>query len=378
MSWSGDPSVTRDTTSIKVVHVAPTAFGHEGLFGGGERYPLELARAIARIPDVSCCLVTFGARASDTEHAGGLRVRVLTPMTRLRGHPAHPIAPKLLGALDGADVIHTHHLRSTPSRMAAIVAATRRSHIVVTDHGLGGSDWLGVLPRLFDRLLAVSRYSASILGIASSKTRLVYGGADPQRFAPDGGVREGVLFVGRLTPHKGVDRLIRALPDGATLTVAGTGGHDAEPPERDYPRHLRALARGRHVRFLGAVDDRDLAALYRRAAVVAVPSVHTTCYGANVPVSELLGLTTLEAMASGTPVVASRLGGLPEIVADGETGRLVEPGDVVQLHACLAELLADDTGTRALGRNARAVVQERFTWDACARRCVDAYHELLT
>jgi glycosyltransferase involved in cell wall biosynthesis len=283
-----------------------------------------------------------------------------------------------VGALERADVIHTHHLRSTPSRTAAIVAAARRSRIVVTDHGLGGSDWLGVLPRLFDLHLAVSRYSASILGFTPAKTRLVYGGVDPQRFAPDGGIREGVLFVGRLTPHKGVDRLIRALPDGATLTVAGTGGHDAEPPERDYYRHLRALSRGRRVRFLGAVHDFELAALYRRAAVVAVPSVHTTCYGATVPVSELLGLTTLEAMASGTPVVASRLGGLPEIVADGETGRLVEPGDVDQLRACLAGLLEDDTGARALGRNARAVAQERFTWDACAQRCVDAYRELVT
>jgi glycosyltransferase involved in cell wall biosynthesis len=299
-------------------------------------------------------------------------------MTRLGGHPAHPIAPRLLGALDHADVIHTHHLRSTPSRVAAIVAAVRRSRIVVTDHGLAGSDWLGLLPRLFDRLLAVSSYSASIIGMASARTRLVYGGADPQRFAPDGGIREGVLFVGRLTPHKGVDRLIRALPEGAGLTVVGTGGHDAAPPERDYPRHLRALTGRRRVRFLGAVHDGQLAALYRRAAVVAVPSVHTTCYGKTVPVSELLGLTTLEAMASGTPVVASRVGGLPEIVSDGETGRLVEPGDVDQLRACLTELLTDDRRARTMGRNACALARERFTWDACAQRCVDAYRELVT
>jgi glycosyltransferase involved in cell wall biosynthesis len=262
--------------------------------------------------------------------------------------------------------------------MAGVVAAARHSRIVVTDHGLRGSDWFGALPRLFDRLLAVSRYSASILGIPLAKTRVVYGGADPHHFAPDAGVREGVLFVGRLTPHKGVDRLIRALPDGVTLTVVGTGGHDCHAPERHYPEHLRALAEGRRVRFLGAVDDRELAALYRRAAVVAVPSVDTTCYGTTVVVSELLGLTTLEAMASGTPVVASRLGGLSEVVVDGETGCLVEPGDVDQLGVGLAELLADSARARELGRNARALACEQFTWDACAQRCVDAYRELIT
>jgi glycosyltransferase involved in cell wall biosynthesis len=370
--------VTSETTSISVVHVAPTAFGHGGLFGGGERYPLELARAIARIPGVSCRLVTFGDPASETREEGGLRVQVLAPVMRLRSHPAHPLTPRLLGALRGADVIHTHHLRSTPSRMAAVAARVRRSRIVVTDHGLGGSDWLGVLPRLFDRHLAVSEYSRALLRMPRDKSRVVYGGADVRRFAPDGGVREGVLFVGRLTPHKGVDRLIRALPDGATLTIVGTGGHDAEPPERDYPEHLRALARGRAVRFLDAVDDDRLAALYRRAAVVAVPSVHTTCYGRPVAVSELLGLTAIEAMASGAPVVASRVGGLPEIVTDGVTGRVVDPGDVGHLHAVLGELLSDRARACTLGRNARAIAQRRFSWDACARRCVDAYRELLT
>jgi glycosyltransferase involved in cell wall biosynthesis len=369
--------VTRETASIEVVHVAPTAFGHHGLFGGGERYPLELARAIARVDGVSCRLVTFGPRAAEYED-DGLRVRVLEPRTHLRGHPAHPFAPSLLRALDGADVVHTHHLRSTPSRMAAIAALARRFRIVVTDHGLDGSDWFGLLPRMFDRLLAVSRYSAAVLDVPAPRTRVVYGGADPGRYHPDGGARAGVLFVGRLTPHKGVDRLIRALPRDETLTVVGTDGHDPEPPARSFVSDLRRLARGRRVCILGAVDDRRLAELYRRAAVVAMPSVHTTCYGATVRVSELLGLTALEAMASGTPVVASNLGGLPEIVTDGETGRLVEPGDVDQLHGCLTELLSDVDTARAMGERARAVTREHFTWDACARRCVDAYIELVT
>lgn len=327
---------------------------------------------------MTCELLTFGPRSRVYEERNGLRVRVLRSLAHLAGHPAHPVAPALLGALRAADVVHTHHLRSTPSVVAALIGRTRRRRLVVTDHGLAGRDWWGILPRRFDRLLAVSRYSASLLDFPPARVRVVYGGADPVRFAPDAADRrDGVLFVGRLTPHKGVDRLIRALPAGAVLTIAGTGSHDRDPPERDHPAHLRALAGGRDVRFVGAVDDHTLAKLYRRAAVLAVPSVHTTCYGRRVAVSELLGLTTIEAMASATPVVASRVGGLTELIADGENGYLVEPGDVDALRDRLGELLDDPGLARRLGEGARALVLERFTWDACARRCVDAYRELL-
>ena len=186
-----------------------------------------------------------------------------------------------------------------------------------------------------------------------------------------------MLFVGRLTPHKGVDRLIRALPRDGTLTVAGSAGHDPAPPERDYPELLRRLAHGRSVRFVGAVPDEELATLYRHAAVLALPSVHLTCYGRTIAVSELLGLVALEAMASGTPVVCSRIGGLPEIVEDGVTGFLVEPGNVAELRERLAEILSDRALASRLGRNAREHVRDRFTWDACAERCLTAYAEVL-
>ena len=82
-------------------------------------------------------------------------------------------------------------------------------------------------------------------------------------------------------------------------------------------------------------------------------------------------------MASGTPVVCSRLGGLTEVVQDGVTGYLVEPGDVAGLRERLAELLGDPALAARLGRNARELALERFTWRACAERCLVAYGELL-
>jgi glycosyltransferase involved in cell wall biosynthesis len=360
---------------VRVVHVAPTLFGPGGIFGGGERFPLELGRALAR--HVECELVSFGRTVRAWRDPSGLGVRVLRPLALLGRHPAHPLAFGLGQALAEADVIHTHHLRSAPSRLAAVNARVRRIPTAVTDHGLPGGDWAGLLPRLFDRFLTVSAYSARELRAPASRTRVIYGGADPDRFAPDADeARRGVLFVGRVTPHKGLDRLIEALPEHADLRVVGSAGHDAGLPERQYPSLLRRLAARRPVQFLGAVPDADLPPLYRRAQVVALPSVHRTCYGREIAVSELLGLAAIEAMASGTPVVASRLGGLPEVVDDGVTGFLVEPGNVGELRARLAEVLADSRLAHRLGQNGRERVLERFTWEACAGRCLAAYSEL--
>jgi glycosyltransferase involved in cell wall biosynthesis len=359
---------------MRVVHIAPTPFGGAGIFGGGERYPLELARALAS--EIDCRLVTFGPPATIREPSG-LVVRVLRPQARI-GHTAHPVSLSLPAALAGADVVHTHHLRSAPSRMAALVARARGIPAVVTDHGLQGGTWGGLLPRLFQRFLTVSEFSARELGAPPSRTRVIYGGVDCERYRPDStAARRGVLFVGRLTPHKGVDRLIAALPEGATLTVAGTGGHDSGSPERDYPALLRRLARDRDVRFAGAVPEEELPLLYRRAAVLALPSVHRTCYGREIAVVELLGLVVLEAMASGTPVVCSRVGGLPELVKDGVNGFLVEPGDVEQLRERLEQLLGDPPLAAQMGRRARELALDRFTWKACAERCLEAYGELV-
>jgi glycosyltransferase involved in cell wall biosynthesis len=262
--------------------------------------------------------------------------------------------------------------------LAALAARARGQRLVMTDHGLGGGGWFGLLPALFDRFLTVSRFSASVLGVPPGKVRVVYGGADPMRFCPDDDVRRsGVLFVGRLTPHKGVDRLIRALPAGARLTLVGTPGHDPQLPARDYPLALRQLSQGRDVTFAGAVPDAQLPDVHRRAAVFVLPTVKRDCYGREFPVAELLGLSVLEAMASGTPVVASRLDALPEVVQGGETGFLVTPGDEEELRDRLAQLLADRRLAARMGSRGRELAVDRFTWDACAQRWLHAYAELV-
>lgn len=311
----------------------------------------------------------------------GLRVRILRTVTYLGRHPAHPVAPSLPAAVAraSADVIHTHHLWSTPSQAAIVAGRVAGKRIAVTDHGLSPAGLGRLLPALVHGFLPVSQYSARVLGAPASRTAVIYGGADPERFRPDPDAhRDGVLFVGRFTPHKGLDRLLTALPDGAALTCAGTFGHDPRPPESGYAERLRRQAAALHgrIRFVEAPGDDDLRALYRQARVFVLPSVEENCYGRRIAVSELLGLSVLEAMASGTPVICSRVGGVPEIVDDGETGYLVAPGDVDGLRARLEELLRDPSRAERMGRAARDRVVDRFTWDACAERCLAAYADL--
>jgi glycosyltransferase involved in cell wall biosynthesis len=178
--------------------------------------------------------------------------------------------------------------------------------------------------------------------------------------------------VGRLLPHKGVDWLIRSLPDGARLVVAGR----PDPDAAEYLNLLRSLASERDVRFVLDVTDAEIADLYRSAWAVVLPSLEKDAFGRRRRVPELFGLTPVEAMASGTPAVVSNVASLPELVRDGETGFIVEPGDVASLRETLSRLLNDRSMVEFMGAKGRGEVERRFSWDQVAERCLRAYREL--
>lgn len=165
-----------------------------------------------------------------------------------------------------------------------------------------------------------------------------------------------VLFAGNTKRHKGLDVLVRAYDalvarraDVDLVLVGGDVGAD--------------VARRPGVRTPGFVDRRDLAALYRLARVVAVPSLY-----------EGFGLTALEAMACGTPVVVSDGGALPEVV--GDAGRVVPVGDAVALAAALEEVLGEPALAASLAARGLARAAQ-FTWDDAARRTADVYRRAL-
>ena len=152
----------------------------------------------------------------------------------------------------------------------------------------------------------------------------------------------GFVYAGRLSPEKGVDVLVRALGrvPGAELEVLGDG------PERASLERLAAAEAPGRVRFRGRVDKAEVLRAMRSAVAVVVPSR----WHENQPI------TVLEALASGTPVVATALGGIPELVTDGENGLVVPHDDPAALAAALARLEADPGAALAMGARGRLAV----------------------
>lgn len=358
---------SREADAVRVVHVSPIAFGRHGVYGGGERYPLELARAMAsRTPTV---LVTF-SDAADEYTDGALTVKTLRTAGRYRS-ALNPVAPQLFAALSGADVVHTHHLETLTTDLTLLAGAKGR-RVFTTDHG-GKAPGLPTrrrLQRRLDGLLAVSAFSASVFPALAARTSIVFGGVRPDLFRPDMTTRtHKVVFVGRLLPHKGIDVLIEALPEFVELDVYG----------RCYSPHYRAilreLATSKKVTFYEDADDATIQHAYRSARMVVLPSVYQSRFGPASPRAELLGLTLLEAMACGTPVIASAVGGMPEIVQDGTTGYVVAPSNPAALKEAITKLVTDDETWSAMSRAAAAEVRQHYTWDAVAERCLAAYRK---
>jgi phosphatidylinositol alpha-1,6-mannosyltransferase len=179
-----------------------------------------------------------------------------------------------------------------------------------------------------------------------------------------------LLTVTRLEAreHKGVDTAIRALPrilrsyPEAYYTIVGTGS--------DQER-LQLLARelgvGDHVSFRGFVPDEELAGVYAACDVFVLPSKQ-----------EGLGIVYLEAMAHAKPVVAARAGGVPEVVIDGQTGLLVEYGDIEALAGAILMLLDDAALRTRLGHAGREHVTSHFSYEQFARRVEEALEKLTT
>ncbi len=269
------------------------------------------------------------------------------------------------------DIIHAHYAMPQ-GFLGVLLKIARRKPLVLTVHGsdaaLGRGSLAPILRwvlRRSDRITTVSRFlqrEVIALGAREGAVRVVYGGVTPK--APPGEGSSGgarIVFVGSLVRQKGVDILLEAFQEvkgaekGAELWIVGDG--------RERPR-LEALARGLEgVRFLGRRDD--LTAVFDGASVLVLPSR-----------AEGFGLVLLEAMASGVPVVASRVGGIEEVVEDGVNGLLVEKENPKALAQGILRLLEDGGLRERLVRNGLATARG-FPWERTAREVDEVYAELV-
>jgi glycosyltransferase involved in cell wall biosynthesis len=248
-------------------------------------------------------------------------------------------------AASGADLVHAHWLPA-----GAIASRLGKPYVVQvwgTDLELARR-----VPRLFRPIMrraqavvaASSWLAEEARALGAERVEIIPSGVDvPETVATEDGPPR-VLYVGRLSPEKGIRELLEATR-GLNVRFVGDGP-------------LRAMVPG----ALGFVPHERLGDEYGRAAVVVCPSHR-----------EGFGVVCAEAMAHGRSVVASAVGGLLDLVVDGETGLLVPPGDVPALRAALERLLGDAELRRRLGAAARARIRERFSWDAVTTATLDLY-----
>jgi glycosyltransferase involved in cell wall biosynthesis len=308
----------------------------------------------------------FVADAVEHVRARGVEVEVVGPeqfhhygiayghgvVGNLRKRPwLAPLIPALLASfvraarrLD-ADLLHAHWLPA-----GWVAARTGKPYVVQvwgTDLALARrAPWLarGVLRRARLVIAASNELAEDARALGAREVRVIPSGVDlPAEVGAEAEPPE-VLYAGRLSPEKGVLELVEAAA-GLNLVVAGDGPLRSRVPQSK-----------------GFVPHDELQRLYARAAVVACPSRR-----------EGFGVACLEAMAHGRPVVATPMGGLRDLVVDGETGLVVPARDPAALRAALERLLGDPELRRRLGEAGRRRAGERFSWAAVTDATLAAY-----
>lgn len=280
-------------------------------------------------------------------------------------------------------IVHVHDLLEGLGLVAFSV--TGRGHIVLTNHSSTYLMWTCsrvkiALLRRFARPVEVVIAPSRELERESARLHrpVVYvpNGVDEEVFHPPGTTmrktararlgavsRSVLLCPRRLVWKNGVDLLIEALKSmvgrhaDLVAVLAGSG-----PEERRLRARADSLGLTQAVCFLGDVPHRRMAELYAAADLVVIPSR-----------LEATSLAALEAGACGVAVVAARVGGLPEVVADGESGLLVEPDDPIALASAIDALLCDPARRAALGAGGRALVCRRFGWKKIAEETEAVY-----
>jgi starch synthase len=234
-------------------------------------------------------------------------------------------------------------------------------------------------------VIAVSHGMAADIRVAypevpADRVHIIHNGIDASQYSPDPGLdvldrygidpgRPSVVFVGRVTRQKGLPVLLRAAAelDPAAQLVLCAGQADTAELQAEVgglAQRLQATRSG-VIWIPGMLAKTEVIQILSHATVFACPSLY-----------EPLGIVNLEAMACGTAVVASAVGGIPEVVADGETGLLVPPGDEAALAAAINALIRDPARSAQLGARGRARAVADFSWAAIAAQTAALYAEI--
>ncbi|MGQ9531467.1 MAG: glycosyltransferase [Desulfotomaculales bacterium] len=366
---------------LRVVHIIGG-----GELGGAERHILNLAGFMdpRRVALTVCCL--FAAPFVQVAREAGIQA-LAVPM---RHKLDFGVVTRIVELVHEADLVHTHGVRA--NLLGRIAARLAGRPLVTTVHSLLRMDYPTVwtrLPnalaerltrRLTRRFIAVSRQLAEELireGVAPARVRVIYNGIDVEAFQPcrprdqvrrELGYGAGVPLVAtvaRLHPVKGhrylleaAQRVVQVRPEVRFLVVG------AGPGRGSLEAYAGRLGIAKQVKFTGFVED--VASLLGAVDLVVVPSLW-----------EGFGLTAVEALNVGVPVVATAVGGLPEVVRPRETGLLVPPGDSEALAREILWALSHPVEVRAMAERGRDMVRREFTARIMAHQTTELYFEVV-
>ncbi len=303
----------------------------------------------------------------------------------------------LLAQNDGISVVFGGSVLATP--LVLVLARLFERRAVVQAHGLDiiyrnflyrqlCVRWL----KYCDYVVANSSYTAELAqarGILHERIAIIPPGVDVDHFTGSmdvNAIRQSlgiaelkiILFVGRLAKRKGVKefiensltRILREMPEVCFLVVGGAPTDSLVHSENRVSEIKAAITKARiteQVRLLGPLADDDVIKLYQISDVVVLPALDLQ------EDVEGFGIVALEAASAGKPVVATRVGGIPDSVKDGNSGILVEPGDYAGLSRAIIALLRDSSRRAVLGEYGRSRVREQFSWPVISR----AYEKLM-
>jgi glycogen(starch) synthase len=360
--------------------------------GGMQNHTAELTRALDRRGVVQTVVTTRPPTAPHLQRLGNHArvIRLGLPIKRFRqlyGVQAGLLAPVLASKVD---LVHLHlgeDLAILPVGMAA--AKLHRLPLVLTihmslRHTLVLTDFRSVVlkalggpverwgERSADAVLAITPRLAQMLlseGVGEKRVRVIPPGVNSALFASPHDdpfpwiSRPRVVFVGRLAPQKGVRTLVTATSmlenAGAQILLVGDG------PERPaLEREIRRLGVENRVHLLGFVQHEHVPAVLAYADLLVLPSLY-----------EELGTVLLEAMWLGRPIVASRTGGIPDVVTHGVSGLLVPPGDPEALACAIDRVLSSPDLAHQLGEAAREQAKD-YDWEVLAERVLEAYRDV--
>jgi glycosyltransferase involved in cell wall biosynthesis len=294
------------------------------------------------------------------------------------------------------DLVHAHGHVYMSSYMAGKVAKKYKKPFIVTQHNtfIDYQSWLNILEHLNDlaigksvlkhanRIITVSKETMKYvlkLGADKSKTSVIYNGVDTNYFHPVNkkesrkklGLpknRKIILSVRRLVYKNGLDTLIESIPlltrdhPDLLFVVAGKG-----PSRKLIENRVKELGIDANIKLTGFVPDRLLPVYYDAADYFVIPSAS----------GEGLPLVLLEAMACGLPVIATTVGGTPEIIKHMKNGVLVPPRNPEAMAETISKILSEERLGPTIGEEARRIVENRFTWEKNLHQLQEIYKKVI-